>query len=143
MLTSTWTDNILGVSFTLEGKTLAKNQLGTSYEIKNLGEVKLILGICVNRDPANGNIMLSQKAYCKQMLNRFNMSKYVLVLTPLLLGLMLSSDNCPTTTQEVKEMKNTPYYKALRSLIWLPVATWPDLSYTINILSCFTYNCQA
>ena len=103
----------------MEGKTLAKNQLETSYEIKDLGEVKLILGICVNRDPATGNIMLSQKAYCEQMLDRFNISKYILVLTLLLLGLMLSSDNCLTTTQEAKEMKNIPYYKALGSLMWL------------------------
>jgi len=127
----------------LEGKTLAKNQLGTSCEIKDLGKVKLILGIHVDRDPATGNIILSQKAYCEQMLDRFNMSKCIPVLTILLPELMLSSDNCPTITQEAKEMKNIPYYKALGSLMWLQVATWLDLFYTVNILSCFTHNCQA
>jgi len=140
MLTSTWTDNILEVSSTLEGKTLAKNQLGTSYKIKNLGEAKLILGICVDRDPTTGNIMLSQKAYCEQMLNRFNMSKCIPVSTPLPPGLTLLSNNCPTTTQEAEEIKNTPYHEALGSLMWLQVATWPDLSYTVNTLSCFTHN---
>jgi len=65
MLISTWTDNILGVSSTLEGKTLAKNQLGTSYKIKNLGKVKLILEIYVDRDLTTSNIILSQKAYCE------------------------------------------------------------------------------
>jgi len=117
MLIPTWTDDILEVSSTLEGKTLAKNQLGTSYKIKDLGEVKLILGICVDRDPTTGNIMLSQKAYCEWMFNRFNISKCIPVSTLLPPGLILSSDNCPTTTQEAEKMKNTPYREALGSLI--------------------------
>lgn len=44
-LTSTWTDDILGASSTIEDKRLAKIQLGASYEIKDLGKAKLILGM--------------------------------------------------------------------------------------------------
>ena len=45
ILMSTWTDDILDASSTIKGEVLAKSQLGTSYEIKDLGEAKLILGI--------------------------------------------------------------------------------------------------
>ena len=41
-LTFTQTDDVLGVSLTIKGENLAKSQLGTSYEIKDLGEAKLI-----------------------------------------------------------------------------------------------------
>jgi len=45
---STWTDDVLGISLTLEGETLAKDQLGSSYEVKSLGEARLILGMRIN-----------------------------------------------------------------------------------------------
>jgi len=45
ILMSTWTDDILDASSIIKGEVLAKSQLGTSYEIKDLGEAKLILGI--------------------------------------------------------------------------------------------------
>jgi len=44
-LTSTWTNDILGASSTTEDERLAKAELGSSYEIKDLGEAKLILGM--------------------------------------------------------------------------------------------------
>jgi len=44
-LTSTWTDDILGASSTAKDEKLAKYELGSSYEIKNIGEAKLILGM--------------------------------------------------------------------------------------------------
>jgi len=44
-LTSTWTNDILGALSTIEDERLAKAELGSSYEIKDLGEAKLILGM--------------------------------------------------------------------------------------------------
>jgi len=49
-VTSTWTDDILGASSTIEGEHLVKSQLGSSYEIKDLGEAKLILGMHIDRN---------------------------------------------------------------------------------------------
>jgi len=63
-VTSTWTDDILGASSTIEGERLVKSQLGSSYEIKDLGKAKLILGMHIDRNP-QGDITLSQRAYCE------------------------------------------------------------------------------
>jgi len=51
----TWTDNILGTSSTLEGELSVKAQLSSSYEIKDLGKAKLILGMWITRN-TSGNI---------------------------------------------------------------------------------------
>jgi len=59
----TWTDNILDASSTIKDEVLAKFQLGASYEIKDLGEARFILGMCIDRDPQSGDIAISQKAY--------------------------------------------------------------------------------
>jgi len=57
-----WTDDILGVHSTHKGESLAKQQLGSSYEIKDLGEASLILGMWTswNKDR---DITLSQCIY--------------------------------------------------------------------------------
>ena len=47
-ITSTWTDHILGVSSTSEGEAIAKQELGASYKVKDLGEAKLIVGIKID-----------------------------------------------------------------------------------------------
>ena len=62
-LTSTWTDNILDILSTKKKEILAKSELSTSYEIIDIREAKLILGMHINRNKETGNIILSQYAY--------------------------------------------------------------------------------
>jgi len=111
------------VSSTAEGEKLAKDQLALSYDIKDLGDAKLILEMCIERNKESGDITLSQKAYCEQVLRRFNMSDCAPASTPLPSGLTLSSDDLPETEEEEREMKKIPYHEALESLMWLQVAT--------------------
>ena len=122
-LTSTWTDNVLGASLTVEGENLAKSQLGASYKIKDLGEAKLILGMRIHRDDVTGNISLSQKSYCEQMLRWFSIENWLPKSTPLPPGLLLTAEDCPNIPEEADEMKDIPYREALGSLMWLQVAT--------------------
>jgi len=107
-ITSTWTDDILGASSTVERERLAKFQLGSSYEIKDLGEAKFILGMQIDRN-AQGDITLSQQAYCEHLLKHFNMNSCSQATTSLSPGTVLSIEDCPTTPDEENEMKNTPF----------------------------------
>jgi hypothetical protein len=139
-LTSTWTDNILGALTTEAGETKAKGELRSSYEIKDLGTAKFILGMRIDRDPDTGTIRLSQRAYSKQILERFHMSDAKPRTTPLPLGITLSIDDMPKTKDELQDMKGIPYREALGLLMWLQVATRPDLLYAVNVLSRFANN---
>jgi len=135
----TLTDDILGASFTIEGKHLVKSQLGSSYEIKDLGKAKLILGMHIDRNPQN-NITLLQHAYCEWLLKQFNMESCLPATTPLSPSLILSIEDCPTTPDEANEMKNISFCKALGSLMWLQVATRPNLAFSVNKLAFFSHN---
>jgi hypothetical protein len=139
-LTSTWTDDILGALSTEEGEMKSKEELARSYELKDLGTAKFILGMKIERNDETGDVRLSQKAYCEQMIERFKMGDAKPRSTPLPVGLVLSIDNLPKTEEEMNDMKNVPYRQALSSLMWLQVATRPDLSYTVNLLSRFANN---
>jgi len=88
----------------------------------------------------NGDVTLTQKAYSKHMLEHFKMNHCAPTSTPLPPGSSLLIDDCPTTSQETSEMAKTPYREALGSLMWLQVATRPDLTYAVNILSQFSHN---
>jgi len=88
ILTSTWTDDILGTSSTAEGEKLAKYELGSSYKIKNIGEAKLILGMHITQNK-NRDVTLTQKAYSKCMLERFKMNHCAPTSTPLPPGSLL------------------------------------------------------
>jgi len=88
----------------------------------------------------NSDVILSQKAYAQYMLSRFNMSHCISLLTPLPPRILLSMDDCLAIPQEINKMKSTPYCEALGLLMWLQVAMHPNLSFTVNILSCFSHN---
>jgi len=118
---------------------MAKKQLGSSYDIKDLGEAKLILGMCIDRNE-DGDVTLLQQAYAERLLKHFNMHLCSPLTTPLPQGLSLSIEDCPSTPAEIEEMKKIPYREALGSLMWLQVATHPDLSFPVNLLAHFAHN---
>jgi len=80
-----------------------------NYELKDIGEAKLILGIRINRNPSSGDITLSQRAYCKYMLCCFRMDDYPSISILLPVGSVLSIDDCSRTPKEMDEMKDILY----------------------------------
>ena len=132
-------DDVLGASTTPAGEVEVKEELRSSYEIKNLGEVKYILGMKIERTD-DGSIKLLQCVYSEHVLECFGMTDAKSRSTPLPHGITLSTNDLPETQDKADEMKGVPYYKTLSSLIQLQVATHPDLSYIVNLLSCFAHN---
>ena len=117
----TWTDDVLGASSTLEDKTLAKEQLRSSYEIKDIREAKLILGMKISWSK-NGDVVISQRAYAKRLLKRFNVHSCSPLTTPFPYGLSLFTEDCLANISEIEEMRKVPYHEALGSLMWMQVA---------------------
>ena len=91
-------------------------ELRSSYEIKDLGEVKYILDMKIERTD-DGSIKLSQCSYSERVLKRFGMAEAKSHSTPLPPGITLSIKDSPETQDEVDEMKGVPYHEALGSLM--------------------------
>ncbi|CAN0905823.1 Retrovirus-related Pol polyprotein from transposon TNT 1-94, partial [Linum grandiflorum] len=74
-----------------------KKDLSKSFDMKDLGPAKQILGMEIARDRKAGKLWLSQEKYIERVLDRFNMKNAKSVSTPLASHFKLSKKACPAT----------------------------------------------
>jgi len=129
-----WVDDglILGRSKTKIEKLL--NSMCQEFEITN-SIAKFYLGIEINRDRDSRKIHLSQTAYIKTILEKFGMSDCNAVQTPMEPGTCLASNF--DENGQPGPIADVPYRQIVGSLMYLAVATRPDLSYVVSVLSKF------
>ncbi|GKV28913.1 hypothetical protein SLEP1_g37899 [Rubroshorea leprosula] len=89
-----------------------KEELSKSFDMKDLGPAKQILGVAITRDRK-------------------------LVSTPLANHFKLSKQSCPTTKEEKEKMSPIPYSSAIGSLMYAMVCTQPDIAHAIGVVSRF------
>lgn len=139
-ITSTYTDDVTGVSSSTEEADRAKMELGAKYDMKDLGDLDFVLGIKIFHNPVDKSISLSQRAYSERVLKRFGMDTCNAKRTPLPPGLSLSASTLPLAAEDRYYMQDKPYREALGSLMYLMIATRPDLGFAVNVLSSFASN---
>ncbi|KAL5545377.1 hypothetical protein UlMin_005064 [Ulmus minor] len=66
--------------------------------------------------------------------------KSQLIKIPLVGHFKFSSDQCPNSDEEKKEMEKVPYSSAVGSVMFTMVSTRPDISHAISVLSRFMSN---
>src|SRR3979490_2190158 len=117
-----------------------KTELAKRFKLRDLGPTSSLLGIEITRDHSQRRLCLSQRQYISDMLDRYNLADSAPVTTPIDPGLKLSSSMSPTTPEEIAEMKNIPYASAVGSIMYLSVATRPDIAYAVGVLCRFNQN---
>lgn len=102
------------------------DHLRKEFEIK-VFEVECFLGLEINRE-SDGSIIVNQRAYAQKILQRFGMMDCHAVSTPLDTSQNLSDF-------EADEEVNFPYREAVGSLMYLAVATRPDITFAVGNVS--------
>ena len=77
--------------------------------MKDLEEASYVLGIQILRDRPSGMLRLSQQAYIKHILKRFNMQSCSSGKTPIVKGGGFSKGQCPQNDIERDKMKAVPH----------------------------------
>jgi hypothetical protein len=139
-ITSTYTDDIFGISSTPAAGRTASSELDTCFDTKDLGEPNYILGIEITQDKAAGTITLSQRTFFERMLEQFGMADCNPKSTPLPVGITLSESDCPSTDTDRAYMKDKPYREVLGKFNWGANGTRPDLDYGSGVLSRYQSN---
>lgn len=135
-----YVDDMLIACESMAGINKVKQILKKEFEMKDLGEARVILGMQINRKKEDGSVTLSQSAYLDKVLCRYNMNQCKSVSTPIKTGLKLSIHQGPKTEEEMKGMAVIPYASSVGSLMYAMVCCRPDLTYVMSVLSRFMCN---
>ena len=117
-----------------------KERFFKSFDMKDLGPAKQMLGMRITRDRKAKKLWLSQEKYVERVLERFNMKYAKSVSTPLANHFKLRRSLCPTTTDEKEKMASIPYSSAVGSLMYCMVCTRPDIAHAVSTVSRFLSN---
>jgi hypothetical protein len=77
---------------------------------------------------------LNQRKYVETILQRFDMHGSKLVKVLILIGVNLSTDQCPNTQEEEEDMSHVPYARVVGSLMYAMVCTRLNIVHTVGIL---------
>ena len=96
------------------------------------------MGITIEHDLVNHHIYLSQATLINKILASFNMIDCNAVLTPMEAGLVLSHNSDITLSYEEElELLDILYCQLVSLLMYLVIATHPDISLAVQKLSQF------
>ena len=115
-------------------------ELSKTFDMKDLGNAKRILGMEILRDRKADKLWLSQERYIERMLERFNMKNSKPISTPLVSHFKPSKRLCPSTEKEKGEMSVISYSFTVGSLMYAMVCTRLDISHVIGVVSRFLAN---
>jgi hypothetical protein len=133
-------DDLLLASNSKEAIRKVKAELASHFKIHDQGPTTSILGIKVERDRAARSMCLSQPGYIQSILEQFGMSDCNPAQTPMDENQKLSIRMSPDTPEGRAEMKTYPYRELIGKLLYLAVATRPDIAYVVGVLCRFVEN---
>lgn len=117
-----------------------KQDCAIRYNLTDMGDASFIVGIQIERNRFQRTIRLNQTSYIHSIIAKFGMDNCAAVSTPVALGVKLTKDQCPTSEDDILEMRGVPYLQLLGSIAYAAIGTRPDLAYAIGVLSQFGAN---
>ena len=117
-----------------------KTRLYATFEMKDLGPAKKILGMKISRDRSVGTLNLFQELYIEKVLSRFRINDAKPRTTPLANHFKLSKEQSPKTFEERDHMALVQYASAVGSLMYAMVCTRPDIAHAVGVVSRYMAN---
>ena len=130
MIMAVYVDDTILSSNDLKLLLSEKKRLSERFDMDDRGEIHYVLGMEVKRDRENKTMTISQKAYLENVLERFDMQNCKPVSIPLEAGKKFAKISEDEEPIDVKK-----YQAAIGSLNYAAIATRPDLSVAVGMLS--------
>ena len=132
-------DDIIVASSSVAEVDCFHDFLKPQWEITELGEPNYALDIAISHNQPAQTISISQTTKIDNLLEQYGQVNVHLVDTPMVLGLQLHQPDksMPVPYNVEKWMEQTPYHPLVESLMYLAVATHPNISDAVSCLWSF------
>ncbi|CAM8920409.1 unnamed protein product [Rhodiola kirilowii] len=135
-----YVDDMLLICKSMDIIKSLKEDLNSTFDMKDLGHAKRILGMIIERDRNSFSLKLHQRPYLEKLVSRFGDLNCKTVSLPFPAHSDLNKSQCPVTHSENVKMESFPYANAIGSIMYVMISTRPDLSYAISVLSRYMSN---
>jgi hypothetical protein len=137
-------DDFLSIANTKEENNIFKDQLRKTWQITDLGLPRFVVGIAVEWDCENRTVKLSQTALINKIIQQFGHADTTPLSIPMDPGLKLRRIDLKTLSCEDQiTLSKLPYRSLIGCLLYLAIATRPDISYAVQqfsqFLDCFSF----
>jgi Reverse transcriptase (RNA-dependent DNA polymerase) len=133
VLIALYVDDLAIASDDLKTLHWIKLKLSERFKMKDMNEMKHILGIDIYYNRQDGKMILSQKTFAEHILKRFGMNEAKSIPTPMDHRMILQK-----AENDKNVLRNIPYRSIIGNLMYLMICTRPDLAFAVGILSQFS-----
>ena len=127
VIVAVYVDDLIIVTKNPQNMADVKEELMQRFKMKDLGKLHHCLGMVINHDEEKGCLLIHQKPYIESMLKRFGLSEAKSVSTPANLSVKMKKDD------ESKKLADPTLYQSIvGSLLYLAIATRPDISQAVH-----------
>ncbi|CAL8175186.1 unnamed protein product [Prunus armeniaca] len=131
VLVCLYVDDMLIMGTSKDAINSTKKMLNSSFDMKDLGQADVILGIQIKRN--NDGYILTQSHYAEKILRKFGQFDCKPAVTPF-------DVNCKLKKNSGDAISQLEYSQVIGSLMYLMNSTRPDLAYSVSRLSRYTSN---
>jgi len=117
-----------------------KMKLNDKFPLTDLGPIHWLLGIEVTHDYDVHTISLCQSSFIDTILVCFSLTDAKPYGMPMVPSVSYSKHNSPSSPADITHMCKVPYREAIGSLMYVAIATRPDISFAVSCLSQFLEN---
>jgi hypothetical protein len=135
-IVTVWVDDLLLFTNTKEVMVVLKRELNDLFDITDIGEPCKIVGIEMDRDREAGTLRIMQTKYVESLLRKYGLENANSVSMPMDPNVKLGS--IQNENNDEPKNRSNDYASLIGSLMYLAVATRPDVTYTVYQLASFT-----
>lgn len=131
LLVVVYMDDLIIIANTAEEMTKVKESLSVRFKMTDMGKLHYCLGITIEQE--GQCLWINQKQYISNILVKYGMTEAKTVSTPTDLSVKLQMDD-----NYSKQVDLVMYQSIVGSLLYAAVATRPDISQAVGVISKFS-----
>jgi Reverse transcriptase (RNA-dependent DNA polymerase) len=131
-----WVDDFISIASNENLNDRIEKELRSHFEVKSLGQPSLIIGVKIRQ--GDHIVKLSQTHYIDKLLSKYGLQDANPLSTPMDTTIKLDDHEEAPEEEKTSSLSKFGYANLIGSLMYLAIATRPDIAYSVNKLAQYT-----